>query len=629
MSTRRRLVPGSRAPRRVLIGTVLALVAVVACTPDGARCTRQLGDSPSVARVWNEIALDAIRRDFPAPTVHARNLFHLSAVMWDAWAAFDPEAAGYFVAVDAAPEESERSREVAIGVAAADLLRHRYADTAGSEETLDQIDQALEAQCLTEDTVGEEKAAADLGARIAASAIEFGLTDGSNETDDYADPSYEPVNPPLSLARSGTDLDDPDRWQPLDLDQSIGQNGLDLPDGVQQFVGSQWGSVQGFALSASDGLPIDPGVPPSLRDPATSSAYRESALEVVRFGSQLDARADEDIDISPGSRGNNPIGTYDGVGHQENPVTGAPYDQNVVDHADFGRVIAEFWADGPDSETPPGHWNTLLNEVSDNPELDRRLGGAGPTLDRLEWDVKTYFALNGATHDAAIAAWGSKAVYDYVRPISMIRYLGQNGQSTDPEGPSFTPVGLPLEPGISELATEDTVADGGRHAETGAQPGEVVVRGWTGIPLDPEIDIGGVRWIRAADWIPYQRDTFVTPAFAGYVSGHSTFSRAAAEVLAAATGSEYFPGGLGSWTVPAGDLEFDNGPIDDVVLEWATYADAADQAGISRLYGGIHVRADDLAGRVMGAEVGKGAWVLATDYFAGTADLKPGSGPHG
>src|SRR5437016_14325088 len=52
----------------------------------------------SVARRWDEAMLDAIRRALPAPTLHARNLFHVSAAMWDAWAVYDPHAAGYFVA---------------------------------------------------------------------------------------------------------------------------------------------------------------------------------------------------------------------------------------------------------------------------------------------------------------------------------------------------------------------------------------------------------------------------------------------------------------------------------------------------------------------------------------------------
>ena len=98
-------------------------------------------------------------------------------------------------------------------------------------------------------------------------------------------------------------------------------------------------------------------------------------------------------------------------------------------------MIAEFWADGPDSETPPGHWNTLANYVTDHPLLERRLGGEGPVLDPLEWDVKLYLALNGAVHDAAICAWGLKGHYDYVRPITAIRHMAGLGQSPDPELP--------------------------------------------------------------------------------------------------------------------------------------------------------------------------------------------------
>ena len=70
--------------------------------------------------------------------------------------------------------------------------------------------------------------------------------------------------------------------------------------------------------------------------------------------------------------------------------------------------------------------------------------GSATAVDPLEWDVKLYLALNGAVHDAAVAAWGLKGYYDSVRPISMIRYMGGLGQSSDPDGPSYDPDGLPL-----------------------------------------------------------------------------------------------------------------------------------------------------------------------------------------
>ena len=111
----------------------------------------------------------------------------------------------------------------------------------------------------------------------------------------------------------------------------------------------------------------------------------------------------------------------------------------------------------------------------------------------------------------------------------------------------------------------------------------------------------------------------MTPAFQGYISGHSTFSRAAAEVLTGFTGSAFFPGGLSEWTIKAGSLKTEAGPAQPVTLEWATYYDAADQAGLSRLYGGIHISADDLTGRRIGSQCGKDAWALAERYYSGQA----------
>ena len=230
-----------------------------------------------------------------------------------------------------------------------------------------------------------------------------------------------------------------------------------------------------------------------------------------------------------------------------------------------------------------------------------------------------YLALNGAMHDGAIAAWGLKGFYDSPRPISMIRHMGGRGQSTDPAGPAYDPEGLPLVPGLIEVVTTESSAPGERHAQLAEHVGEVAINAWRGFPTDPESETSGVGWIRAVEWVPYQRSTFVTPAFAGYVSGHSTFSRAAAEVLAAFTGSPFFPGGVTEWSVPAGELLHEEGPTRDVTLQWATYFDAADQAGISRLYMGIHISADDFEGRRIGSVCGTDAWDLAQRYFDGSA----------
>jgi hypothetical protein len=197
--------------------------------------------------------------------------------------------------------------------------------------------------------------------------------------------------------------------------------------------------------------------------------------------------------------------------------------------------------------------------------------------------------------------------------------MGGLGQSSDAAGPSYDPDGLPLENGLIEIVTAETSSPGERHEHLADHIGAVAVLAWQGSPSAPAAEAGGVGWILAVDWVPYQLPTFVTPAFASYVSGHSAFSRAGAEVLTAITGSEFFPGGLGTWVIPAGSLEFELGPGQDVVLHWATYRDAADEAGLSRLYGGIHVRSDDLRGREIGARCGEAAWDRAQRYYEGVA----------
>jgi hypothetical protein len=77
---------------------------------------------------------------------------------------------------------------------------------------------------------------------------------------------------------------------------------------------------------------------------------------------------------------------------------------------------------------------------------------------------------------------------------------------------------------------------------------------------------------------------------------------------------------LGTFTAEANEyLTFEIGPTEDIVLQWATYYDAADHAGISRIFGGIHIAADDFAGRQLGSQCGDEAWALAQRYFDGTA----------
>jgi hypothetical protein len=170
------------------------------------------------------------------------------------------------------------------------------------------------------------------------------------------------------------------------------------------------------------------------------------------------------------------------------------------------------------------------------------------------------------------------------------------------------------------VITPESSAAGERHAALAAYIGEIAIFAWPGEPANLTTQYSGAQWIRAKTWVPYQKDTFVTPAFAAFTSGHSTFSRAGAEVLTHFTGSPYFPGGLATFLAPRNKfLKFELGPSDDITLQWATYYDAADQAGQSRIWGGIHIFADDFNGRIMGSTIGDNVYGKARTYFDGTA----------
>ncbi|HUG92846.1 MAG TPA: hypothetical protein VML55_18540, partial [Planctomycetaceae bacterium] len=470
----------------------------------------------SVARHWNEELLDAIRRDTPRPTVHARNLFHVSIAMYDAWALYDPQAEPYLHQEFVVPRHDPAAQQEAISFAAYRVLQHRFANSPGAATSLAAFDALM-------DDLGYDRSftstsgslPAAIGNRVAQTIIAFGLTDGANEPGHYADTTgYVPVNPPMDPHERGTELVDPNRWQPLEI------NGK-----TQVFLTPHWGEVTPFAISRPSSAEVyfDPGTPPLLGD-ATDAEFKDAILRVIEFSSVLDPAQGVLVDRSPGMFGNHPLGTNDGTGHAINPATGEPYEPNVVNLGDWGRVLAEFWADGPNSETPPGHWNTIANHVSDQMDelgIPKRIGGEHPVADELEWDVKLYFVLNGAVHDAAIASWDAKEAYDYVRPISMIRYMGGLGQSSDPDGPSYHPHGLALAPGLVEVITAESSAENERHAHLvepdGSHLGAIAILAWAGHPDDPD-DVGGVEWIRAVDWLPYQAETFVTPAFAAFTS---------------------------------------------------------------------------------------------------------------
>ena len=618
----------------------------------------------SVARDWNEETLNAIRSDFARPTVHARNLFHSSVLMYDAWAIFDGQAetvflgksfGGYMCNFDgiATPTDMEAARHEIISYAMFRLLNHRFQNSPGGSSTLDSFSALFLSYGYDENFVSTDYSSdsyAALGNYMASEMIAFGLQDNSREQNDYNNLNYTPSNDPLILDiyEDNTNID-PNLWQPLAFDVYIDQSGNTYPLDTPDFLNPEWGEVTPFCLKPTD-LDVlndvgfdcyvynNPGPPVYLQssdEDGIDDPYKWHFALVAAWSSHLDPNDGTMVDISPGAIGNfdsqNFPDTFEeyktfydfdnggdaSSGHTLNPYTSAPYVPQLVKRADYGRVLAEFWADGPDSETPPGHWFTIMNYVNDHPLFVKQMNGQGPLLSDLEWDVKSYLVLGGAMHDSAVDTWGIKGYYNYIRPISAIRYMAGKGQSTNASLPSYDPRGIPLMPGYIELIeTGDPLA-----GTANENVDKIKIYAWKGPDYiaDPETDVAGVDWILGERWWPYQRATFVTPPFAGYVSGHSTFSRAAAEVLTLLTGDAFFPGGMGTFDIQQHNfLVFETGPTQDMTLQWATYRDASDQTSLSRIWGGIHPPIDDIRGRVIGEKIGAEAFNLAVNYFDGS-----------
>lgn len=612
----------------------------------------------SIAQFWSMQLLKSIRKDFARPPVHARNLYHMSIAMHDAWAAYNPNAETYllgknvngftaaFIGVPP-PADVNAARKMAISYAAYRLIKHRFALAPGLAVITANINHQMDSLGYDINYTAIDYAngnPAALGNYIANRIIAYGYTDGSNEINNYAYQYYQPVNPKILVEQPGNPtMINPNRWQAISLSVAIDQAGNVLTSDPPH-LGPEWGNVKPFSMTSADitthvrdGNTFkvyhdqgDPAYIDTTNGGGLEDFYRWNFSLVSVWQSHLDTTDGVMWDISPASQGN--VNTlpntwadyqsfYDytnggdpGVGHAVNPVTGQPYAPQIVKRGDYARVLAEFWADGLDSETPPGHWFEIYNHVSDDPLFEKRWAGQGPVLDDLEYDVKAYLTLGGSMHDAAISAWSHKGWYDYVRPVSAIRYMADHGQSSDSLLPNYSKKGIPLVPGFIELVqTGDSLAGASNE-----HVGKIKLYTWKGPGYisNPLTDMSGVGWILAENWWPYQRPTFVTPPFAGYISGHSTFSRTAAEVMTAITGNPFFPGGMSNFVAHQNEfLKFEEGPSEDIILQWATYRDASDQCSLSRIWGGIHPPMDDIAGRKIGIELGAEAFNLTNTLF--------------
>jgi hypothetical protein len=460
--------------------------------------------------LWNEAFLQGVRDSKLGPPMVARALATAHTCIYDAWAAYDHKALGTRLGGSLRRPHTERT--LSNRVHAISFAAYRAAVDLFPGSTATVFDPLMETLGFNgADTSTDTSTPTGIGNVAAHAVLDAGHRDGANQLGDepggtpgvaYSDyTGYVPANDPMDIrtAFDPATVHNVNAWQPLRYVDGSGN--VVTP----KFVGAHWQRVTTFAIT--------PGALRSSSGPARSGSaeFLEQARDLLDLSAHL---------------------------------------------TDEQKMIAEYWADGPRSELPPGHWNLFAQVVA-------RRGHHGDHSHALEQDVKLFFALTNAISDAGCCAWDNKCAYNSVRPLSAIRSLFR-GQ--------FVPA-------------------------------------WAG-PYQ------GTKVIDGAAWFPYQPTTFPTPPFPEYSSGHSNFSAAGAEILKLFTGSDRFGG---SATLPAGSSRVEPGavPRHDVTLSWATFSDAANQAGLSRRYGGIHFEQGDLDARATGRIAARTVWDKAGEYWRG------------
>ncbi len=514
---------------------------VVDGCPPGSVATKPPCDGDNVILRWDEQLLSTIRA-YPAqtgPTITARALGVLHTATYDAWAAYDPTAK--VTRPDGPAQQANgntlANKQEAISYAAYRVLNDLFPagtfPSVGAYKTPDVLLTSLgystanTTPALPTDTAATPAGVGNLAAKA---VLDFRHGDGSNQLNGYADTTaYTPAN-------QWNQVNDRWRWQPLCVLTPAGvaagkppvrDPSLSCPDTtpptyytLQKALTPQWGNVIPFSLAAS--------------------RYRVSG----------------------------PPRNANGTCCSTTDIVTAVNDTSNL--SDSSKARAEYWADGPKSEFPPGHTAVFAQALS------RKKGHS------LDTDVKLFFLVGNAMMDASIAAWyqkflgtwlGTTSKYDFVRPITAIReYYKAQGITTIPnawKGPNQ---------GFGDVPTEQ--------------------------------------------WLPYQALNVVTPAFPEYVSGHSTFTAAGATMLGTFNGSDTFGGSV---TIKAHSSKYEsNTPATDVTLTWPTFSDAANDAGMSRRWGGIHFQTGDYHARGLGRQVAQQVWGTGQNYIKGYLG-KPGS----
>ena len=481
---------------------LMAVVSVALC-PTAAWPEDDL--TPSIVIQWNQAALQGVRNSKLGPPMVARALAIVHTCIYDAWAAYDQHGLGTQLGGSLRQHPSKRKKanknkaiSFAAYRAAVDLFP---GDKATVFDPL-MVKLGYDANDISTDT----STPSGIGNVACTAVLNFRHNDGSNQLGNltasgvpYADyTGYAAVNPPSTVPVDPSTVLDVNHWQPL---QYFDASSTFV---TPKYIAPFWGKVVPFALTSGDQF---------------RSLIAQSAPAL--FGSAAFVKQAQDL------------------------VT---ISANLTDEQ---KMIAEYWADGPHSELPPGHWDLFAQFVS---ARDHH---------KLADDVKMFFAMTNAIFDGGIVAWDAKRAFNSVRPVTAVPFLFQGQQ----------------------------------------------IQAWGG-PFKGTVTMDG------RNWIPYQPSTFPTPPFPECSSGHSTFSAAGAEILKLFTGKDAF-GSSVTFMPGTSKIEPGHTPTQPVTLTWKTFKDAADEAGISRRYGGIHFEAGDLTGRATGKLIADQVWAKAVSLWRG------------
>ncbi|MGE0594239.1 MAG: vanadium-dependent haloperoxidase [Vicinamibacterales bacterium] len=322
---------------------------------------------------WNNILLEAIRavgrlplnspdRERGGPPQVARSIGIVYTTVYDAWSAYDSVAKPVHRTTPRRPagQHTEPNRRQAISQAAYRALVDQFppdiyqADFKASYEAM-LVDQ------LAKDGIvigGPTPTPVDVGNQAANDVLAFRHADNANQANLYADTTgYAPVNSPMAvlLPAAADAIADVGRWQALTYLNAAHEAK------TPKFICPHWGLVKPFAMTT--GSQFRPTASPQ-------SPLSQGFLDQARYVMDVQAR------LTPEQ-----------------------------------KVIAEYWADGPNSELPPGHWTEFAAYVVERDQMD------------LNQTVKLYLALANAIFDASIATWDAKREFDYVRPVTAIRHL--------------------------------------------------------------------------------------------------------------------------------------------------------------------------------------------------------------